>query len=231
MQFPIRINKYLRDKGIASRKDADKLVNAGLVFVNGNRANLGLLVQEADRIEVVKSVREKKYIYLAYCKPRGFATQGPEGTPSVIGEWAQKGLFPVGRLDKESEGLLILTNDGRVSTAVLGGESKFEKEYVVRVKETLRAGIPAIFKKGMQTKTFGALKPAGAEILDDQTLSVILREGKRHQIRVMLDELGYTIERLKRVRVGKILLGNLKPGQTRELEKKELADLFPAQKG
>lgn len=228
MLFPIRINKYLRDKGLASRKDADKLVDAGLVFVNGKRAHLGLLVQETDKVEVVKSDREKKYIYLAYCKPRGLATQGPEGTPSVITEWAQKGLFPVGRLDKESEGLLILTNDGRVSTAVLGGESKFDKEYVVRVRETLRAGIPAIFKKGMQTKTFGTLKPASAEILDEQTLSVILREGKRHQIRVMLDELNYTILSLKRVRIGPVNLGSLRPGGTRALKQKEIIPFLPA---
>lgn len=227
MQFPIRINKYLRDKGIASRKDADKFVNAGLIFVNGKRARLGLLIREGDKVEVHKNARTKKRAYLAYYKPRGLATQGPKGAESVIVEWAKKGLFPVGRLDKESEGLLILTDDGRVTASVLGAESKLEKEYVVKVKENLRAGIPAIFEKGMQTATFGLLKPAGAEILDEHTLSVILREGKRHQIRVMLSELGYTVASLKRVRIGRIALGGLRPGKTRDLTEKETASLLP----
>jgi 23S rRNA pseudouridine2604 synthase len=226
MHYPIRINKYIREKGIASRKEADKLVVAGLVLINGKTAKVGEMVVESDRVEVRGDRVGKKHEYFAYYKPRGLATQGPEGGESVITLWAKKGLFPVGRLDKESEGLLILTNDGRVSTSVLGPASGFEKEYLVKVNEPLRTGVEAIFEKGMRTETFGNLLPAKARVLDDHAISVILREGKRHQIRVMLGELGYTVSELKRVRVGGIKLSSLRPGQVRELGEKEVGSLL-----
>lgn len=213
MKYPIRINKYLRDKGLASRREADKLVEDGKVFINGNRAENGISVNENDKVEVKGKLKENKY--LAYYKPRGLATQDLAGNKSVISEWKRKGLYPIGRLDKESEGLLLLTNDGRFAREVLSENSKYEKEYVVTVKEPLRAGIPAIFKSGMQTKTLGKLLPAKAEITNQTMLRVVLNEGKRHQIRIMLNELCYTITSLKRVRIGDINLGNLKPGQTR----------------
>ena len=210
---PIRINKYLRDKGLASRREADKLVEAGSVFVNGKRAESGMLVGGNDKVEV--KGKQKEYQYLVYYKPRGLATQDIKGKKSVISEWEKKGLYPIGRLDKESEGLLLLTNDGRFAREVLSEKKEYEKEYVVIVKESLRAGIPAIFKSGMQTKILGKLLPAKAEIINRNTLRVVLNEGKRHQIRVMLSELRYTISSLKRVRIGSIKLGNLKSGQTR----------------
>ncbi len=209
----IRINKYLQALGLASRREADKLVENGLVFINGKRAKNGILVNEGDSV-VVKGER-KQCQYLAYYKPRGLATQDLVGKQSVIAEWKKKGLYPVGRLDKESEGLMILTNDGRLAREILSGNSKYEKEYAVIVKEPLRAGIPSIFKSGMQTKSLGKLLPAKAEIINRTTLRVILNEGKRHQIRIMLNDLRYTIVSLKRVRIGDIKLGALKPGQTR----------------
>ncbi len=217
----IRINKYLQALGLASRREADKLVEGGLVFINGKRAENGMLVNEGDSV-VVKGER-KQCRYLAYYKPRGLATQDLAGPlrprseaskQSVIAEWKKKGLYPVGRLDKESEGLMILTNDGRLAREILSG-TKYEKEYIVNVKESLRAGIPAIFKLGMQTKSLGKLLPAKAEIINRTTLRVILNEGKKHQIRIMLNDLRYTIVSLKRVRIGDIKLGALKPGQTR----------------
>lgn len=225
MKYPIRINKYLRDKGLASRREADELIAAGQVLVNGKRAETGMLIHDGDQV-VLRQHKEKSRIYLAYYKPSGFATQAPEDSDSVIKEWRGKGLFPVGRLDKESEGLLILTNDGRLTTKLIGEDSDVEKEYIVKVKEGLREGIPAIFKKGMQTKPFGKLLPAEAEILDRSAMRVVLREGKRHQIRVMFSELGYTITALKRIRIGHISIGNLKPGQTRKLTQVEIDKFF-----
>lgn len=243
MEYPIRINKYLRDSGLASRREADKLVEDGLVFINKRKAENGILVSEGD--DVVVKGEKKKYQYLAYYKPQGLATQDFAGRKSVIADWKNKGLYPIGRLDKESEGLLILTNDGRFAREVLSenfpilsptkselqnrGSSifppnrndlgkigtKYEKEYIVTVKEPLRAGIPAIFRSGMQTKNLGKLLPARVEIINRTTLRVILKEGKRHQIRVMLSELHCTVTSLKRIRIGDIRLGNLKPGQTR----------------
>lgn len=216
MEYPIRINKYLRDNGIASRREADKLVEDGLVFINGERAKNGILVKEKDNVEVRGA--KKQYQYFAYYKPRGLPTQDLPGKKSVITEWKDKGLYPVGRLDKSSEGLLLLTNDGRFARDVLSQSSKYEKEYIVDVKEPLRPGIVQIFKKGMETKDFGKLLPAKAQILSKTKLRIILNEGKKHQIRVMLNDLSFTITSLKRVRIGKIEIGDMKPGETRPLD-------------
>lgn len=216
IKYPIRINKYLRDKGLASRREADKLVESGLVFVNGKRVDNGTIVNEKDNV-LIKG-QNKDYKYLAYYKPRGLATQDLSGKPSVITEWKKKGLYPVGRLDKESEGLLLLTNDGRFATEILSDSSKYEKEYFVSVKEPLRAGIIRIFQSGMETQALGKLLPAKAIMAGKTKLRVVLNEGKRHQIRVMLNELNYTIVSLKRVRIGDIKIENLKPGETRPIK-------------
>ena len=213
MVYPIRLNKYLRDQGLASRREADKLVDGGLVFVNGKRAESGTMVREGDKV-LVKG-QQKQYQYLAYYKPKGLATQDLPGKESVITKWKSKGLYPIGRLDKDSEGLLILTNDGRLVREMLSENQKYEKEYIVTVRESVRASIPAIFKKGMQTKSLGKLLPAKATIMSKTKLRIILNEGKRRQIRVMLNELHLTIVSLKRVRIGDIKLGDMKPGETR----------------
>lgn len=215
MEYPIRINKYLRDKGLASRREADKLVEAGLVFVNGKRVANGALVKEADKV-LVKG-EAKKYKYFAYYKPRNLPTQDLPGRKSVITEWKKEGVYPIGRLDKQSEGLLILTNDGRFAREVLSRDSKYEKEYLAVVKEPLREQIVKIIQTGMNTETLGKLLPAKANIISDKKIRIILKEGKKHQIRVMLNELSYTIVSLKRVRIGDIKLGDLKPDEAREI--------------
>lgn len=219
MDFPIRINKYLRDKGLASRRESDKLVESGLVFVNGKRVDNGAMVNEKDNVLVKrpKGQPAKEYQYLAYYKPRNLATQDLPGKPSVITEWKKKGLYPIGRLDKSSEGLLLLTNDGRFAREVLSDSVKYEKEYLVSVKEPVRPGIIKIFQGGMETQALGKLLPAKAQVAGEKKLRIILNEGKHHQIRVMLSELSYTISSLKRVRIGKIKIGDLKPGETRQL--------------
>jgi len=215
MEYPIRINKYLRDNGLASRREADKLVESGLVFINGKRADNGVIVNEKDNV-VVKG-KAKEYKYLAYYKPRDLPTQDLPGKKSVIIEWKNKGLYPVGRLDKSSEGLLLLTNDGRFAKEVLSNSAKYDKEYLVAVKEPLRVGVVKIFQSGMQTEALGKLLPAKARIINDTKIQIILNEGRRHQIRVMLNELNYTINSLKRVRIGNIKIENLKPGETRPI--------------
>lgn len=221
MKYPIRINKYLRDQGLASRREADRLIADGKVLVNRKHAVEGMRISEGDKV-AVNQKNQKEKIYLAYYKPRGLATQANGSEETVIAEWNKRGLFPVGRLDKDSEGLLILTNDGRLTTKLIGEDSDVEKEYIVNTKEGIREGIPAILGKGMETRAFGKLLPAGAKIIDRNTIRVILREGKKHQIRVMFSELGYTISGLKRVRIGKLKIGNLRPGQTRKMTKEEV---------
>jgi len=220
--YPIRINKYLRDKGLASRRESDKLVEAGLVLVNGKRAENGTMINGKDNVVVKtpKGTLAKEYVYLAYYKPRDLPTQDLPGKRSVITDWKPKGIYPVGRLDKSSEGLLLLTNDGRFARKVLSDSSKYEKEYLVAVKEPLRPAVVRVFQSGMETKALGKLLPAKARIINEGRLQVVLNEGKRHQIRVMLDEMGYTINSLKRMRIGEVKLGDLKPGETRKVSVK-----------
>ncbi|MHB9019444.1 MAG: pseudouridine synthase [Minisyncoccota bacterium] len=229
MEYPIRINKYLRDMGLASRRESDRLIENGYVLVNGIKATLGMVVNAGDAVVVNEGSKKKELVYLAYYKPWGIATQGLKNQPSVITTFQPKGIFPIGRLDKESEGLLLLTNDGRATTRVLSQDDKFEKEYIVEVREKLRGGIPAIFEKGMHTD-IGDLLPAKARLMTDYRLNIVLREGKKHQIRVMLSELGYTVTLLKRIRIGHIKMGKLEPGKSRPLTQSEVDELFGIKK-
>ncbi len=217
MEYPIRINKYIRDKDLASRREADKLIEDGFILINGKKAEKGAMVYKGDSVTVKEN--KKEYKYIAYYKPRGLPTQDHPGKKSVITQWEREGLYPIGRLDKESEGLLILTNDGRFAREVLSRKKEYEKEYIVTVREKLHSGIVKIFKEGMKTKALGELLPVKSEIIDEKTIKMILNEGKRHQIRVMLNDLSYTIVSLKRVHIGDIALGNLKPGESRKLNR------------
>jgi len=227
MEFPIRINKYIRDKGLASRREADKLVEAGLVFINGKRAENGSIVRQDDKVTVKENKNNKKeLLYFAYYKPKGLPTQDASGKDSVIAQFRKPEKFekigkvyPIGRLDKESEGLLLLTNDGRFAREVLSDKDEFEKEYHVTTAEPIRHGIVEIFAQGMETDTFGPLKPVKAKLLGRSKISMILNEGKRHQIRVMLSEMNYSVTSLKRVRIGGYKLGNMKPGEIKSIKR------------
>lgn len=209
MEFPIRINKYLRDIGLASRREADRLVDAGLVFVNGKRAESGMQVQEGDDV-TIKGQR-KQYRYLLYHKPAGQAMQ-------KLSAWEKKGLHPAGELDKDAEGLMVLTDDGRLARLVASDDPAYEKEYVVEVKEALRPAIPDILGKGMDTEALGKLPSVKAELINKNTLRIFLAQERHHQIRIMLSELHYTIASLKRVRIGALRLGDLEPGKTRSFQ-------------
>lgn len=215
----IRLNARLRDLGFASRREADELIEDGKVFVNNVRAVIGTLVTEADTVEVRNSNKEQRYF--AYNKPRGLPTQGMPDEESVVTLAREEGLFPVGRLDKDSSGLLILTNDGRATTKILGEDSMIEKEYMVTTKEAIRSGIPDIFAKGMHTQAFGVLRPAQALLINQHKIRIILTEGKKHQVRVMLSELGLTVKELVRTRIGPVQIGKLGKNKTRALSEDE----------
>ncbi len=211
----------MRDMGLASRREADALIEGGTVYVNGKRAALGTQVTLEDAIEV--RGKAKELVYLAYHKPRGLATQGEAGEDSVVVRAKEEGLFPVGRLDKDSSGLLILTNDGLATEKILG--ESIDKEYLVSTKEAIRAGIPAILEKGMESDALGKLLPAGAALVAERKIRITLKEGKKHQVRIMLAELGLTVSELIRVRIGGVILGKLPKGQARELSESERASL------
>ncbi|MFA6353621.1 MAG: pseudouridine synthase [Candidatus Paceibacterota bacterium] len=208
--YPMRINKYLALKKISTRRGADELVVGKKVFINNKLAILGSKVNENDKVEV-KGNKKKEYAYFAYYKPIGIETTSPK-----------EGLFPLGRLDKNSHGLLILTNDGRITDQLLNPKYFHEKEYVVRTKEKLRSSFKAKMEAGVNIEGY-MTKPCKVKILNENTFRVTLTEGKKHQIRRMCSALFQEVADLKRERIMNIKLGNLKPNALREIKGEELA--------
>ncbi|MCX6714804.1 MAG: pseudouridine synthase [Candidatus Uhrbacteria bacterium] len=224
-----RINKYLADRGVCSRRKADDLISSGKVVVNGTVAELGLKVDDSDDVVVNGSkliVDKPKEVYLAYNKPVGIITSvDPNAHDNVIQQinYPER-VFPIGRLDVASCGLLLLTNDGRLSERITHPRYDHDKEYVVTVDkliadkdlETMRRGLVIL---GSMTK------PAIVTRSSDDTFHITLTEGRNRQIRRMCEELGYDVRKLMRIRVMNIELGNLIVGQYRELTNTEVAQL------
>ena len=206
----MRINKYLADKKISTRRGADELIKEKKVFINGKLAELGSQVNENDKVEV-KGAKPKEYKYYAYNKPIGVETASPK-----------EGLFAMGRLDKASHGLLILTNDGRITEQLLSPEYPHEKEYLVRTKEKLRSNFKQKMEAGVNIEGY-VTKKCQVKIVNENTFRIILTEGKKHQIRRMCANLFQEVADLKRERVMNIKLGNLKPNGLREIKSAELA--------
>ncbi len=205
----IRINKYLALKKISTRKGADELVKKKKVFINGKLAVLGSQVNENDKVEV-KGVEKKEYLYFAYNKPTDVETNSPK-----------KDLFPLGRLDKNSHGLIILTNDGRITDQLLNPKFSHEKEYLVKTKEKLRSSFKQKMEAGVNIEGY-VTKKCAVKIINENTFKVILTEGKKHQIRRMCANLFQEVADLKRERIMNIKLGSLKSGAFREIKGEEL---------
>ena len=205
----MRINKYLALKKISTRRGADELVENKKVFINGKLALLGSKVNETDVVEV-KGAKAKEYKYFAYNKPIDVETNSP-----------REDLFPLGRLDKNSHGLLILTNDGRITDQLLNPKYFHEKEYVVRTSNKLRSSFKNKMEAGVNIEGYQT-KPCKVKVLNENTFRVILTEGKKHQIRRMCSALFQEIADLKRERIMNIKLDNLKPNALREIKGEEL---------
>lgn len=226
----MRIQKYFSEKGILSRRETERAILAGRVSVNGIVVReLGTQIDsERDKVLLIgqPSGGEEKKITVAVYKPRGVVSADSSGEGRTIFDLLPqfKHLNCVGRLDKESEGLLLLSNDGVITRAVTGDEHKIEKEYEVKVRETLRPNMLRKMAEGILLAD-GRTLPAKAEMLESRIFKITLREGRKHQIRRMCAELKLTVESLKRTRVGNITLKNLRRGQFRELEEKEVAQL------
>jgi 23S rRNA pseudouridine2604 synthase len=225
----MRINKYLAEEKHSTRRGADELISQGNVFVNGEKASLGQMVQAGDHVEVrYRAGKEKKLTYLAYHKPRGVVTHSAdEGDEDIKDRMGDKDVFPIGRLDKDSSGLIILTNDGRITKRLLGPEYYHEKEYVVTTREKLRNNFEEKMEAGVQIDE-DKTRPCEVEILGDNKFSIILTEGKKHQIRRMCTALFQSVDTLKRVRIMNITLGDLKEDSYRDIKGEELATLLKA---
>jgi len=223
--YPMRINKYLAFKKISTRRGADELIKNKKVFINDKLAVLGSKVNENDKIEV-RGAQLKKYIYLAYNKPIDIITHSPQSGEKDIRENIKnanipKDIFPIGRLDKNSHGLIILTNDGRLTDQLLNPKFSHEKEYVVQTSNKLRSSFKAKMEKGVNIEGY-VTRPCKVKIINNFTFNIILTEGKKHQIRRMCSALFQEVADLKRIRIMNIQLGNLKPNNTKEIKGKEL---------
>lgn len=205
----VRINKYLADQGLAGRREADRLIEAGQVKLNGAIAKLGDQVAPGDKVELTAPSDAK--IYLAYHKPRNLATEDIVSPP---------GTFPLGRLDKESEGLMLFSDDGRLPSRLLDPEHHAEKEYVVEVDKKLSGFALKRLTGGLLIEGYRT-HPAAASRINDNTFRIVLTEGKKHQIRRMCAALGYQVLSLRRIRIANIRLQKERPGTFRTLSPRE----------
>lgn len=211
----MRINKYLADRGYATRRGADELIKKRLVFVNGQVAALGAVVSDDDIVEVRGAARPKSFHYYLFNKPLGLAT---EDAPAAA---KKPGLLPVGRLDKNSRGLILLTDDRRVSARLLSPERGHEREYVVKAANKLRPSFKKNMEAGVDIGGY-TTQPCRVRILGDSEFAVVLTEGKKHQIRRMCEAMHNNVADLKRVRIANLKLGKLAQGQSRPLALDEL---------
>lgn len=226
MEFPMRINKYLSQHGYSSRREADRLVEEGKVFINGSRAELGSKVTENDKVRV-EGVESKERVYMAYFKPAGIVTIGAQEGEKEIKDVLNldDGMFPVGRLDKATHGLIILTNDGRVTQRLLHPDQAHEKEYSVIVDKPITHTFLTQMATGVDIKGHRT-KETKIRRTSKTSFDIVLTEGKNRQIRRMCTALGYEVRDLKRFRVENIELGKLKAGQYRILKGTELEEFL-----
>lgn len=226
MESPIdkvRINKYLADKGLATRRGADELISAGKVFVNGKKAVLGQKVGPEDNVELKGAKIADRARYLAYYKPKGVVTHSPvEGEEEIADIFDTEGLFPIGRLDKNTEGLILLTNDGRITDRLLNPKYDHEKEYIVETERNVTDGFLNKLEEGVDIGEGEPTKSAKTELIDDHHFAITITEGKKHQVKRMTEALGVSVRNLKRIRIMSIKLAKLKPNTAREIKGKEL---------
>lgn len=211
-----RINAFLRDQGLGSRRTVDSYIESGFIKINGKPATLGSKVRHGDTVTV--SHPEKDLIYAFYYKPRGEVTGRRPELP---------GCEPLGRLDKESEGLLLYSNDYRLSDALLNPKHGREKEYEVVVHEKCTPRVVTLLKKGIRTQEAQYAPVKSVAIYNEgHSLKIVLTEGKKHEIRRMLNALNLTVKSLKRVRILSFVSHGLKPGTVHMLSPRQVTTLL-----
>ena len=224
----MRLNKYISETGVCSRREADKWIEAGRVTLNGQPASLGSQVADGDEVRLDGDLIgvKKKQVYIALNKPVGIiCTTEAHIEDNIIDHVGYpERIFPVGRLDRDSEGLILLTNNGDIVNEILRSENNHEKEYLVTVDRPITDLSLRMMADGV--KIMGEVtKPSQVVRLDAQSFRIILTQGLNRQIRRMCSALGYKAQRLRRVRIMNIQLGNLQPGQWRHLTAAEVAGL------
>lgn len=227
-----RLNKYMAQAGLCSRREADRYIEAGQVYINGLKAQIGQLVYPGDKVTIgSKQLRDAgEKVILAWYKPVGVTCT--EKDPHAKRKISDVFRYPVrvtyaGRLDKDSEGLLIMTNDGDLINRMMRGANGHEKEYVVKVDKELTEEFRTEMEQGIYLSELEqTTRPCKVTIEGKYTFRIVLTQGLNRQIRRMCEALGYQVKSLKRVRIVNVLLGNLKPGEYRELTAEERKVLY-----
>jgi 23S rRNA pseudouridine2604 synthase len=230
----MRINKYLSERGLCSRREADSWVDAGRVSINGAVATLGTKVHEGDLVRVDGRVvgGETAHVYLALHKPAGIECTTDPRVPDNVIEFVahRERVFPIGRLDKNSEGLLLLTNDGDIVNDLLRARHGHEKEYVVTVDRPVTDAFVHAMANGVAILD-RITNPCRVRRIGRNVFRIVLTQGLNRQIRRMCEVLGYSVRRLVRVRFVNIQLEGIAPGRWRNLTRSELAGLLPERFG
>lgn len=232
----MRINKYLASKQIASRREADRLIAAKRVLINGSLAKLGDDVKDTDKVTVKKDSKEIGHLYFAYNKPVGVLTHSAKGedmdiSKMVRGKTEGARVFPLGRLDKDSRGLIILTNDGRITGRLLDPEEGHEKEYIVETRDKIDERFVSALERGVvikeeYSKQTYKTKPCIVTILGQKKFSIILTEGKKRQVRRMVEAMHNEVKNLARIRIMNIALKSQAENTVRRLKGAELTQFL-----
>jgi 23S rRNA pseudouridine2604 synthase len=226
----MRINKYLTTVGFCSRREADRLIQQERVKINGEYAQLGSIVESNDKVTVDNQLVEKKdpLVYLAYHKPKGIiSTSDPLKANNIIDALNYPiRVMHVGRLDKDSEGLILMTNDGDIINKILRSEFEHEKEYIVQVNKPITEDFLNQLEKGVPILNT-VTKPCQTKYINAKTFSIILTEGLNRQIRRMCQAFDYKVTKLSRIRIMHIHL-DIDVGHYRPLSKIELETLYKA---
>jgi 23S rRNA pseudouridine2604 synthase len=225
----VRLNKFISETGVCSRREADKWIEAGRVTLNGAPAALGHKVTLGDEVRIDGTLigAKQKAIYIALNKPVGITCTTEAHIEDNIVQFVghSERIFPVGRLDKDSEGLILLTNDGDIVNEILRSENEHEKEYVVSVNRPITDLSLKMLASGV--KIMGVTtKPCKVERVDAETFRLVLTQGLNRQIRRMCSALGYRVRRLQRLRIINIHVGALRAGEWRYLSDAEVAGLL-----
>jgi 23S rRNA pseudouridine2604 synthase len=224
----IRINKFLSEAGVCSRREADRYISEGKVMIDGVVAQMGSKVTKNNVVTFCgkQLQKEEKLVLIAFNKPEGIVCTTDPREPDNIIDYINYGMriYPIGRLDKDSEGLILLTNDGNIVNKILRAENKHEKEYIVRVNKEITSD----FKKNMSVGVpilDTVTNPCKVEMIDKYTFRITLTQGLNRQIRRMCEYFGYRVVHLRRIRIMNIQLGRLKTGDFRNVTEKEIEEL------
>lgn len=230
MSDGVRLNKYISEAGVASRRAADRLVEEGRVTINGKPAVLGDRIYEDDIVAVdgKKITIEEEDIILVFNKPPGITcTSNPDDKDNVIDYIGYpKRIYSIGRLDKDSQGLLLMTNNGELANRIMRSRGEHEKEYIVTVDRTVTKEFVKGMSNGVPILEDKVTKKCFVEKIDDNTFRIILKQGLNRQIRRMCEYFGYDVIKLERVRIMNIRLGKLKVGRYRNISREEREELF-----